>query len=144
MSYDTLLRNWRRSMAVAGERAAIPWPVHPDTLPDHAAQWLDPGLRHHYAAHPSSTGDAAPLTQWCEEVHGALHGMEHDGSTAEYMGRLDRARSQFTAWCHTEGCKLAAEMLRGHQARNLPIYPPPAAWHRIADNLVNSGVIKVG
>jgi hypothetical protein len=144
LSYHTLLQNWRQTMAIAGKRATIAWPTHPDTLPDHAARWLDPSLRHHYAAHPSSAADATPLTLWCEEVHGALHGMEHDGSTTEHMERLDRARSRFTAWCHTEGCKLAEGMLRGHPIRKVPMFIPPAEWHRIADNLLDSGAFRVG
>jgi hypothetical protein len=103
LSYEALLQDWRRTMAIAGKRAAIAWPTHPDTLPDHAGR-LDPSLRHHDAARPpSSAADATPLALWCEEVHGALHGMEQDGAISQHMERLDRVHSRFAAWCLTEG-----------------------------------------
>ena len=142
LSYAALLRDWRRSMAIVGERATIAWPAHPDTLPDHAARWLDLSLRHHDSARPSSAADATPLALWCEEVHGALHGIEHDRSITEHVERLDRVRSRFVSWCHTEGCKLAEEMLRGHPIWNVPMFIPPVEWYRIADNLLDSGAFR--
>jgi len=144
LSYGALLQDWRRTMAIARERATIAWHAHPNTLPDHAARHLNPSLRHHHAGWLSFGTDATPLSRWCEEVHSALQDMEYDGSITQHMERLDRVRARFADWCRTEGREVAGDLLRGHSIRNVPMFMPPAEWHRTADNVLASGAFRAG
>jgi hypothetical protein len=138
LSYDGLLRDWRGSMALAGERAAIGWPATSNIPPSRVAQYLDPRLRHHEATQAPDDTSLTPLRFWLEEAYAALGGLERDGAAARHFERLDSVRHAFASWCRAEGQTLAADLLRAHPIRAVPRFEVPKQWLRIAENLVSA------
>jgi hypothetical protein len=144
LSYGRLLGDWRESMALAGERAAIVWPATLDVPVSHVARYLDPRSRHHEGTQAPGGMSLTPLTFWLEEVYAALGGLERDGSTASYLERLDLVRQAFASWCRTEGRVLAAELLYEHPIRTVARVETPEEWLRTAERFVSSQAAPAG
>jgi len=102
LAYDDLLRDWRAVLTLAGQRAAITWPVDPQAAAPRIDRFLDARLRHFSPIRRSQAG-SMPFAVWLDEAYAALRGLAHDPTDQAQVQRLDRVRIAFQAWCRASG-----------------------------------------
>ena len=105
VSYDALLADWRGTVARAGARLGLNWPVAADAGAADVAGFLDEGLRHARAEAFASSSAYAEV--WTRHAWQALSALEQFGPDEAPVAVLDRVREQFE-----DACRLFAPAIR--------------------------------
>jgi hypothetical protein len=144
MLYDDLLRDWRGALTLAGQRAAITWPVGLEAAAPRMDRLLDARLRHFGPVRRRSAADPMPFAAWLEEAYAALRGLAQDAADQHQLVRLDRVRTAFQAWCLSQSRAWADTFLQRHEIRATRPFEVPPGWQQIADAMPNAITLPAG
>jgi hypothetical protein len=105
VSYDALLADWRGTIARAGARLGLDWPVGIGSAAENIAGFLDETLRHAPAEEVVLSSAYAEV--WTRHAWQALRALEQSGAADASLTALDRVRAQFE-----DACRLFAPSTR--------------------------------
>lgn len=93
ISYDSIVKDWRRAAQAMGEALRIKWPVDPAR----AADFVDPALRTHRAARQSRLSAALPLAKLTARAYEVFRSFAARGETARGRAKLDMVFKEYRA-----------------------------------------------
>jgi hypothetical protein len=137
LAYDDLLRDWRVVLTLAGQRAALAWPVDPQVAAPRIDRFLDARLRHFSPIRRPQAG-SMPFAVWLDEACAALRGLARDPTDQAQLQRLDHVRATFQAWCRAHGPTWAGAFLHQHEIRATRPFDVSPEWLRIAADMPNA------
>jgi len=94
VSYDTLLSDWRATIANVGARLGVAWPYSADDIESQVRTFLTPKLRHHTSTVEDVLFDPL-LRDWAGEVFSSLLVLERNPASAPARDAIDRVRNEF-------------------------------------------------
>ncbi len=95
--YDELLRDWRRCMATAGERAGIAWPLPMALVEQDIDAFLAAPSRRPAEQVPASVGPPQ-VRELVAATWYALRAAPEDPLSARVLSHLDHIRAEFAQW----------------------------------------------
>ena len=141
--YDDLLRDWRETLTLAGQRTAITWPIALEAAAPRMDQFIDARLRHFSPVRRRNAADAMPFADWLEEAYAALRGLARYPTDPQQLERLDRVRTAFQRWCRSHSRTWVEPFLYRHEIRATRPFEVPASWHRVANDIPNAITLPV-
>jgi hypothetical protein len=138
LAYDDLLRDWRAVLTLAGQRAALVWPVDPRAAAPRIDRFLDVRLRHFGSVNRPKAIGSMPFAVWLDEAYAALRGLAQDPTDQAQLRRLDHVRTAFQAWSRAYGQAWAGAFLNLHEIRATRPFEVSPEWLRIATDMPNA------